>query len=79
MVLPLITDSAMPIEIDYQQRIAAYDRRQLLNLWAQIQLGETPDWAPGKAFEYLVMRAFELEGAAVTHPSECLTDLSKTP
>jgi Restriction endonuclease len=58
----------MPTEIDYQQRIAAYDRVQLLNLWAQIQAGETPDWAPGKAFEYLVMRAFELEGAAVTHP-----------
>jgi hypothetical protein len=63
MVLPLIADSAMPTEIDYQQRIAAYDRVQLLNLWAQIQAGETPDWAPGKAFKYLVMRAFELEGA----------------
>jgi hypothetical protein len=40
MVLPLIADSAMPTEIDYQQRIAAYDRRQLFNLWAQIQSGE---------------------------------------
>jgi hypothetical protein len=29
MVLPLIADSAMPTEIDYQQRIAAYDRRQV--------------------------------------------------
>ncbi len=39
MVLPLIADSAMPTEIDYQQRIAAYDRTPLLNLWAQIQAG----------------------------------------
>jgi hypothetical protein len=31
MVLSLIADSAMPTEIDYQQRIAAYDRLQLFN------------------------------------------------
>jgi Restriction endonuclease len=58
----------MPTAIDYQQRIAAYDYPQLLELWAQIQLGETPGWDPGKAFEYVVIRAFELEGAAVTYP-----------
>jgi Restriction endonuclease len=58
----------MPTELDYQQRIAAYDYPQLLNLWAQIQVGEPPGWEPGKAFEYLVIRAFELEGATVTHP-----------
>jgi hypothetical protein len=58
----------MPTEIDYQQRIAAYDYPRLLALWAQIQAGETPGWDPGKAFEYLVIRAFELEGAAVTYP-----------
>jgi hypothetical protein len=58
----------MPSEIDYQQRIATYAYPQLLELWAQVQIGETPGWDPGKAFEYLVMRAFELEGAAVAYP-----------
>jgi Restriction endonuclease len=58
----------MPTEIDYQQRIAAYDYPQLLALWEEIQAGETPGWSSGKAFEYLVVRAFELEAAAVTYP-----------
>jgi hypothetical protein len=58
----------MATEIDYQQRIAAYDYPQLLTLWEGIQTGETPGWDAGKAFEYLVIRAFELEDAAVTYP-----------
>jgi Restriction endonuclease len=58
----------MPTEIDYQQRIADYDYPQLLALWEEIQAGETPGWSSGKAFEYLVVRAFELEAAAVTYP-----------
>jgi hypothetical protein len=58
----------MPTEVDYQQRIAAYTYPQLLELWAQVQAGETPGWNPGKAFEYLAIRAFELEGAAVSYP-----------
>jgi Restriction endonuclease len=58
----------MATEIDYQQRIAAYDYPQLLTLWEGIQTGETPGWDAGKAFEYLVVRAFELEAAAVTYP-----------
>ena len=28
----------------------------------------TPDWDSGKAFEYLILRAFELEGASVQYP-----------
>jgi Restriction endonuclease len=58
----------MPTEINYQQKISTYDYPQLLDLWTAIQAGETPGWDPGKAFEYLVVRAFELEGAAVTYP-----------
>jgi Restriction endonuclease len=58
----------MPTAVDYQQRIAAYDYPQLLALWEGIQAGETPGWSSGKAFEYLVVRAFELEAAAVTYP-----------
>jgi hypothetical protein len=58
----------MATETDYQQRIAAYGHTQLLTLWEEIQADDTPGWEPGKAFEYLVIRAFELEGATVTYP-----------
>jgi hypothetical protein len=37
-------------------------------LWQHIQAGNTPDWDSGKAFEYLILRAFELEGAEVRYP-----------
>jgi hypothetical protein len=33
-----------------------------------IEAGNTSGWAPGKAFEYLVLRAFQLEGAEVRWP-----------
>jgi Restriction endonuclease len=58
----------MPTEADYQQRIADYTAPQLLELWGQIQSGETPGWEPGKALEYLVVRAFEIEDASVRYP-----------
>ncbi len=58
----------MTAEIDYRQRILQYQSTQLIDLWEQIQTKETPDWDPGKALEYLVLRAFEIEGAAVTYP-----------
>jgi hypothetical protein len=58
----------MATETDYQQRITAYDHAQLLTLWEEIQADDTPGWEPGKAFEYLVIRSFELEGATVTYP-----------
>jgi hypothetical protein len=58
----------MPTEADYRQRIADYDTPELLALWEQILAGDTPGWEPGKALEYLVVRAFELEEAVVTYP-----------
>jgi Restriction endonuclease len=58
----------MPTDINYQQKISTCDYPQLPQLWTAIQSGSTPGWDPGKAFEYLVIRAFELEGAAVTYP-----------
>jgi hypothetical protein len=58
----------MPIEADYHQRISTYQSTELLALWEEIKLGETPDWDPGKAFEYLILRAFEIEGSTVTYP-----------
>lgn len=58
----------MPSAANYKQRIAGYTASQLLTLWAQIQSGDTPGWNPGKALEYLVIRAFEVEEATVTYP-----------
>ncbi len=58
----------MPTEAEYKQRITNYAHTHLLELWQQIQIGETPDWDAGKALEYLVLRAFELEEASVTYP-----------
>lgn len=58
----------MPTEAEYKQRIADYDSPQLLELWSQIQARDTPNWEPGRALEYLIIRAFEIEGATVTYP-----------
>jgi Restriction endonuclease len=58
----------MTTETDYQNQITQYSSTHLLELWEQIQTRETPNWNPGKALEYLIIRAFELEGAAVTYP-----------
>ena len=49
-------------------KISALDRAGLLGLWGQIEAGDTPDWASGKAFEYLVLRALELDGATIRWP-----------
>ncbi|QDT38483.1 restriction endonuclease [Stratiformator vulcanicus] len=60
----------MATEAEYRRRIQTLDREGLLNLWDQIRgrtTGET-NWAPGKAFEYLILRAFEIEGADVVWP-----------
>ena len=40
----------------------------LLKLWNRIKKKSTPKWHSGKAFEYLILRAFELEGAEITWP-----------
>lgn len=48
--------------------IRSLSQAGLLLLWAAIEAGDTPGWEPGLAFEYLVLRAFEIEGAAVRYP-----------
>ena len=58
----------MTTNAEYQARIQTFDRSRLLTLWDHIQRNETPDWEPGKALEYLVIRAFELENAEVAYP-----------
>lgn len=54
---------------EYVQQIRRYDYRGLVRLFHQLAESETPSgWAKGKAFEHLIIRAFELEGATVTWP-----------
>lgn len=54
--------------VDYVAKITALDAAGLLGLWKKIEARKTPGWAKGKAFEHLVLRAFELDGAEVTWP-----------
>jgi len=58
----------MTTETEYHHRISKYTWKDLLNLWKQIQAETTPGWSPGKALEYLILRAFQLEGADVRWP-----------
>lgn len=59
----------MPTDAEYEtliRRHANWD--ELRTLWNAITTGDTPEWAPGKAFEYLVLQAFHLDGAVVRWP-----------
>ncbi|MEP1080140.1 restriction endonuclease [Leptolyngbya sp. PL-A3] len=58
----------MATDAEYRQQIQTYDRGQLIELWQAIAARNTPGWDSGKAFEYLILRAFELEDAEVTYP-----------
>ncbi len=53
---------------EYRERIEQYSWGDLLDLWGAINAGDTPGWPAGKAFEYLILRAFQLEGAYVNWP-----------
>jgi len=52
-------------QTDYITRIRKLGGPGLRELWAQIAAGRTPGWPPGTALEYLVLRAFELDGCEV--------------
>lgn len=49
---------------EYIDQVRALDRTGLLALWQQVLRRDTPGFPPGMAFEYLIVRAFELDGAA---------------
>ncbi len=52
---------------DYVGRVRRLDWRGLRELWSKIEAGSA-GWPAGKALEHLVLRAFELSGAAVRWP-----------
>jgi hypothetical protein len=58
----------MPTKAEYEAAIQAMDWPGLATLWDQIKARDTPWWPPGKAFEYLVIRMFQLGGADVRWP-----------
>ncbi|MEX0716133.1 MAG: hypothetical protein WD066_06085 [Planctomycetaceae bacterium] len=44
-----------------------WTRAELVRIWAELKLGNRiPGWDPGRAFEYLVIRAFHLEAPTDT-------------
>lgn len=60
----------MPTEQEYAVHVGVLEHNGLVALWESIKAGHTDDsnWSPGKAFEYLVLRAFQIEGAEVCWP-----------
>lgn len=58
----------MPTTTEYAAKVRRLRWPGLRKLWEGIKSGDTPGWEPGKAFEFLVLRAYELDGAAVTWP-----------
>lgn len=58
----------MPTREEYEAMIQPLGWQELRDLWEQIKDRETPGWDGGKAFEYLVLKAFSLSGADVRWP-----------
>ena len=53
---------------DYAARIQLLDWNVLEHVWEESASGMVRGWPPGKLFEYLILRAFELDGATVRWP-----------
>jgi hypothetical protein len=53
---------------DAVNKIQGCGKNDLIGLWNTILLKKAWDWDPGWAFQYLIVRAFELEGAEVKYP-----------
>ncbi len=58
----------MPTPAECEATIKKLDGKGLRSLWKAIKEGDTPGWDVGKAFEYLILRAFELDKAQVRWP-----------
>ncbi|CAN1212378.1 Restriction endonuclease type IV Mrr domain-containing protein [Tumidithrix helvetica PCC 7403] len=58
----------MATPAEYEIKIKSLQWDGLRSLWDNIEKRNTPEWEAGKAFEYLVIRAFQLDGAEVRYP-----------
>lgn len=54
--------------LELEERIRRFGWDNLKDLWQKIKDNDTPEWTSGKAFEYLIVRAFEIDGAKVRYP-----------
>ncbi|HEX5751980.1 MAG TPA: restriction endonuclease [Archangium sp.] len=60
---------------EYQRRVLALDHSGVLELWQGLRAGVSPpEWPAGVLLEYLLLRAFQLEGAEVTWPYRVYRD-----
>jgi hypothetical protein len=64
----VVGETLVPTAEEYEAMIQVLDWPGLGALWEGIKTRNTPGWDAGKAFEYLVLRAFQLDGAAVRWP-----------
>jgi hypothetical protein len=53
---------------DCEQTIQTMGWADLRDMWDKIQKGNVTGWDSGKAFEYLIPRAFQLDGARIKWP-----------
>jgi hypothetical protein len=58
----------MPTPEEYESKIKKLEWKGLQKLWKAIKSRDTTGWDSGKAFEYLILRAFELDEAQVRWP-----------
>jgi hypothetical protein len=58
----------MPTRVEHEGMVQPLGWPELQALWERIKIRDTPGWDGGKAFEYLVLRAFQLNGAVVRWP-----------
>jgi hypothetical protein len=64
-----VSDASNGKTEEYRNRILTLGHTGLLKMWDNIQAGtELAGWPRGKALEYLLLRAFQLEGAEVSWP-----------
>lgn len=55
--------------IEYEKKISEYGWDELSFLWKLIEKGKSDnEWESGRAFEYLILRAFQLDGLKVRWP-----------
>ncbi|QSQ24247.1 hypothetical protein JY651_04585 [Pyxidicoccus parkwayensis] len=55
----------------YRAQVLALDGPGVRRMWQVVCAGDNlVGWPPGRALEYLILRAFQLEGAEVTWPYE---------
>jgi hypothetical protein len=55
-------------DVDCETAIQTMGWAELRDMWDKIQTGSATGWDSGKAFEYLVPRAFQLDGARIRWP-----------